>query len=62
MKDKVGRRIKLLEGRRSARRIRVVHFGREADASERLAALKRDDDPNLTILVVRYVGGGAGAG
>ena len=54
-------RIKRLEGRRSARRIVVVHFGREADAAERLAALKRDGDPNLTILVVRYVGGGAAA-
>ena len=61
MRDKVDRRISELEGRRSARRIVVVHFGREADAAERLAALKRDGDPNLTILVVRYVSGGAAA-
>ena len=54
-------RIERLEGRRSERRIVVVHFGREADAAERLAALKREGDPNLTILVVRYVSGGAGA-
>ena len=58
---KISDRIGRLEGRRSARRIVVVHFGREADAAERLAALKREGDPNLTILVVRYVGGGAGA-
>lgn len=57
---KIADRIGRLEDRRSARRIVVVHFGREADAAERLAALKREGDPNLTILVVRYVSGGAG--
>ncbi len=58
---KIADRIGRLEDRRSARRIVVVHFGREADAAERLAALKREGDPNLTILVVRYVSGGAAA-
>ena len=58
---KIADRIGRLEDRRSARRIVVVHFGREADAAERLAALKRDGDPKLTILVVRYVGGGIAA-
>ena len=57
---KIADRIGRLEDRRSARRIVVVHFGREADAAERLATLKREGDPNLTILVVRYVSGGAG--
>ena len=61
MRDKVDRRIGELERTRTQRRIVVVHFGREADAAERLAALKRENDPNLTILVVRYVGGGIAA-
>ena len=56
MRDKVDRRIKLLEGTRTARRIVVVNFRLQPDAAERLAELKRDDDPNLTILVVRYGG------
>ena len=59
MRDKVDRRIGELERTRTQRRIVVVHFGREADATERLAALKRENDPNLTILVVRYTDGGA---
>ena len=52
-------RIRQLEIGCTPRRIAVVHFGKEADAAERLAELQKDDDPNLVILSVHYVSSGA---